>query len=160
MRILLFLLGLILPIMASEARSQELYQWTDETGRVNIVGELGQVPERYRAEIKVYRRSSGKTKRSPAEKEEVSESAPEIVPKEEEPEPSAPTPQERNARVEDLRREKDELEGERRHQWILIRRFGRYAGARATLYKNRVKKLDEHIEAVQKELDAIRQEGK
>ncbi len=159
MKVLFFLFGLVFSLMISQARSQELYKWTDETGKVNIVDDMRMVPERYRDTIKIYPVSPVVRKRPSIEKEAVSETASDIVRPEEEPEPATLSPEERNASIEALQNQKDELEKERRRQWILQERFGTIGSARATFYKNRVKKLDEQIEAVEKELDAIRSSG-
>ncbi len=159
MRILFFLIGLILPIMASGGHSQDLYRWTDETGRVNIVDELGQVPERYRPEIKVYRRSFGKSTRSPAERDETSQPDEEASVKQEQAEPSAPTLEERAARTEALREEKEGLEEEKARLRVLETRY-RTRKSRSILYTRRIEQLDKEVEAIQKELDALRQEGK
>ncbi|NIO04777.1 MAG: DUF4124 domain-containing protein [Proteobacteria bacterium] len=154
-KVLFFLFGLAFSLMVSQAGSQELYKWTDETGKVNIVDDMSMVPERYRDTIKIYPISPVVMKRPSIEKEEVSESASDMVREEEQPEPATLTPEERDARIEALQNQKDELEKERRRQWILQERFGSIGSARATFYKKRVEKLDEQIEAVQKDLDAI-----
>lgn len=156
MKLLVFLLSFLFPFVASQAGSQELYRWIDETGKIHIGDEINRVPEKYRHGIKIYRTSSGPRKRSPIQKRAVPVPAPKITERQEQTEIATHTEEERNARIEALRQEKDKLEQEKNRQRILQRRFGT---VRATFYKKRVQQLDQEIEDIQKELEVIRPKG-
>ncbi len=153
MLVWLLVVGLFFLVTASRAVSQELYQWTDEAGKIHIVDEMRKVPGRYRQEVSIYKASSGLKKRSSIEEKEASAPALETSEAQEQTEISPLTREERIARMETLRRREDELEQEKFRQSVLERRFG---GARANFYRKRVEQLDQEIEAIQKELEAIR----
>lgn len=142
-------------LAASQANSQELYRWIDETGKVHIVDEESRIPERYRHEIETYRASSGPGKRVPVEKREVLEQTSKTTEEKEVTEMPALTPEQRAARVEALHRKERELERERAHQRALQKRF-KTKKSRFTLHEKRIEQLDKEVEAIRKELEAIR----
>lgn len=156
MKPFVFLLALLFALTASQAGSKDLYYWTDETGKIHIVDEIDMVPESHRDGAKIYWASPGPRERPPAQKRVKPESASGVPEKQEEPETAAFSTKEETGKIEALRQKKDELEEKRVRQRALLRRF-RSSTVRSTVYKKGIKQLDGEIEAIQKELDTIRQ---
>jgi len=155
MKPLVVLLFCLFSLAASQANSQELYRWIDETGKVHIVDEERRIPERYRNEVRSYGAKSGPGKRVPLEKREILEPTSKTSEEQEETEMPALTPEQRAARIEALHRKERELERERAHQKALQKRF-KTKRSRFTLHEKRLKQLDQEVEAIRKELEAIR----
>ena len=154
MRPLSLLLGLFLVCIVSQADSQEIYRWTDETGKMHLVDEFDRIPASHRDQVEAYRISSGRRKGPSTERQAAPERAPEIPETQERVEKPVLTPEERLAKIEALRTRERELEQERHRQMILERRFNR--GARGTAYRKKIDQLNRDIEAIQEEMDAIR----
>ncbi len=139
-----------------ERKKPYLYEWTDEKGVGHITDTLGNVPEKYRSRAR--RVEIRKKKEQPG----ALPAQPELT----------PTPQDQGASVDDEERKaewrrkigdwKDRLaEAEKRYQELdeernaLIRRWGVLSYAPPDT-KVRVEKVDEEMEAVQKQIDEAR----
>ncbi len=142
-------------MVTSQAHSQALYRWTDETGKIHIVDEMRRVPQEYRKGMKIYRPPSRPKKRRPVEKKEVSGPAVENSEEGEEPGTPAPTPGEGTARIEALQQREEELNQEKARLKVLETRF-RTKRSRSNIYTRRIEELDQEIEAIHKELSTIR----
>lgn len=140
-----------------ERKKSYLYEWTDEKGAAHITDTLGNVPEKYRSRAR--RVEVPKKKEQPG----ALPAQPEI----------STTPQEQGAPIDDEERKaewrrkigawKDRLaEDEKRYQELeeernaLIRRWGVLSYAPPDT-KVRVEKIDEEMQAAQKQIDEARQ---
>ncbi len=151
-----FLLAFLFPLVAAQAGSRDLYQWTDETGKVHIVDEINMVPESYRDTVRIFPVTPPPKKKPSIEKREVRESVPRVPEKQEQTEMSILAAEESAAEVELLRQRKAELEKDRTIARAQERRF-RSSTVRSTVYKKRIQQIDEGLETIEEELDAIRQ---
>lgn len=152
------LLSFLCLLVPSQASSQEIYGWIDERGKVYIVDDINQVPEHYRDGVRTYHPSPGLRNEPPVEKREIPEPVSKIPGKPEETEVPILGPEEDAARIETLNQREKDLEEERVRQKALQNRFSS-STVRSTLYKKRVQEIDQEIEAIQKELEAIRLKG-
>ncbi len=162
--IILILFSLLVaagPAVAQTAAPQEdreknqryLYEWTDDKGTVHISDDLGDVPQKYRRQVR--KRLEQPAKEETREQEQI---APQPAQPEEEIDQEAKKEewQQRirdwKERLADAQKRYKALEDERS---AIIMRWGVTANA-SPAYRTRAAELDEEMKEVQKEIDEAR----
>jgi hypothetical protein len=141
--------------MSSQADSEQLYRWVDDTGKIHVVDDIGKVPKRYQKGMKIYRSPSTRRERPPARKKAapvVSPAAPEGKGKTDMVPPQGPEGE--FPGIEALHERKKALEKERDRLRVMETRY-RTKKSRSTIYKKRIEEINQEIEAIQRDLDTV-----